>query len=115
LPLIEAAQHGMPIIARDIPVFREVAGEHAFYFTGGAPEDLADAISAWLALRERGEAPSSRGMPWLSWAQSTAQLLDVIIGERWYARWPADGDTTPVLRRRARRRLTPVEPSTPRA
>ncbi|MFZ2159654.1 MAG: glycosyltransferase, partial [Bradyrhizobium sp.] len=32
LPLIEAAQHGLPIIARDIPVFREVAREHAFYF-----------------------------------------------------------------------------------
>ena len=33
LPLIEAAQHGLPIIARDIPVFVEVAGEHAYYFT----------------------------------------------------------------------------------
>src|SRR5262249_2265090 len=30
LPLIEAAQHKLPIIARDIPVFREVAGESAF-------------------------------------------------------------------------------------
>jgi hypothetical protein len=69
-------------------VFREVAGEHAFYFTGRAPEELADAISTWLATRERGKAPSPEGMPWLSWAQSTAQLLDVIIGERRYARWP---------------------------
>jgi glycosyltransferase involved in cell wall biosynthesis len=115
LPLVEAAQRSLPIIARDLPVFREVAGEHAFYFTGRAPENLVDAISTWLALRERGEAPSSEGMPWLTWAQSTAQLLDVIIGERWYARWPADGETTPVLRRRAWRRLTPVKPSTPRA
>ena len=32
LPLIEAAQHKLPIIARDIPVFREVAGENAFFF-----------------------------------------------------------------------------------
>jgi len=88
LPLVEAARHGLPIIARDLPVFREVAGEYAFYFTGRAPEDLADAISTWLALRERGEAPSSKGMPWLTWAQSTAHLLDVILGGRWYARWP---------------------------
>jgi glycosyltransferase involved in cell wall biosynthesis len=88
LPLIEAAQHGMPIIARDIPVFHEVAGEHAFYFTGKAPEHLADAISTWLALRERGEEPSSKDLPWLTWTQSTAELLDVIRGERWYARWP---------------------------
>jgi glycosyltransferase involved in cell wall biosynthesis len=34
LTLIEAARHGLPIIARDIPVFREVAGEHAYYFRG---------------------------------------------------------------------------------
>lgn len=29
LPLIEAAQHGLPIMARDIAVFREVAKEYA--------------------------------------------------------------------------------------
>jgi glycosyltransferase involved in cell wall biosynthesis len=33
LPLIEAAQHKLPIVARDIPVFREVAGSHAHYFS----------------------------------------------------------------------------------
>jgi glycosyltransferase involved in cell wall biosynthesis len=88
LPLVEAAQHGLPIIARDLPVFREVAGEHAFFFTGRAPEELADAIATWLALRERGDAPSPEGIPWLTWAQSTAQLLDVILDRRSYARWP---------------------------
>ena len=31
LPLIEAAQHGLKLIIRDIPVFREVAGENAHY------------------------------------------------------------------------------------
>ena len=34
LPLIEAARHNLPILARDIPVFREVAGDHALYFSG---------------------------------------------------------------------------------
>ena len=29
LPLIEAARYGLPILARDLPVFREVAGKHA--------------------------------------------------------------------------------------
>jgi glycosyltransferase involved in cell wall biosynthesis len=99
LPLIEAAQHGMPIIARDIPVFHEVAGDHAFYFSGTAPEPLADAISAWLALRERGEEPLSTGMGWLSWAQSTEQLLDVILGGHWHERWRRTaGVATPNLR-----------------
>jgi len=87
LPLVEAAQHRLPIIARDLPVFREVAGEHAFYFIGNTADDLAAAISAWLSLRESGEAPSSEQMPWLTWAQSTAQLMDVIQNGRWYAHW----------------------------
>ena len=87
LPLVEAAQHGLPIIARDLPVFREVAGEHAFYFSGNTADDLAAAISAWLSLRESGGIPSSKDMPWLTWAQSTAQLMDIIQNDRWYARW----------------------------
>jgi glycosyltransferase involved in cell wall biosynthesis len=49
LPLIEAARHGLPIIARDIPVFREVAQEHALYFAG----DDGAALSAALQRQER--------------------------------------------------------------
>lgn len=79
LPLIEAAQHKLPIIARDIPVFREVAGEHAFYFGGLAPEDLASAIERWLALHASGQHPRSDAMPWLTWAQSAQQLLQRIL------------------------------------
>ncbi|WP_426192757.1 glycosyltransferase [Massilia sp. DWR3-1-1] len=78
LPLIEAAQQGLPIIARDIPVFVEVAGEHAFYFSGTSAADLADSISAWLALHARAAAPPSTGMPWLTWADSARQLLAAI-------------------------------------
>ena len=36
-PLIEAAQHKLPIIARDIPVFREVAGSCLLLQRFGAP------------------------------------------------------------------------------
>jgi glycosyltransferase involved in cell wall biosynthesis len=92
LPLIEAAQHGLPIIARDIPVFREVAGEHAFYFRGESAQALADALRNWLLL---GDAiPPSTGMPWLTWKQSSRQLLDVVLGKRWYRSWP-DGAASP--------------------
>lgn len=70
LPLIEAARHALPVIARDIPVFREVAGESAYYFGGDSPEDLKRAIGNWLALLEKGLAPKSEGMTWLTWAKS---------------------------------------------
>lgn len=81
LPLIEAAQHRLPIIARDIPVFREVAGRHAYYFSGQQPETLAKAIRSWLALYQAGRAPQSSSMPWLTWQQSTKRLLDIVLTE----------------------------------
>lgn len=79
LPLIEAAQHKLPIIARDIPVFREVAGEHAFYFTGLEAEYLAVAIRRWLELHSQGKIPLSDNMRWLTWQQSAEQLLQAIL------------------------------------
>ncbi len=84
LPLIEAARHGLPIIARDIPVFREVAGSHAFYFQGESPEALSKAIQEWLALNASDKAPSSLNMPWQTWQESAAQLLQIIINNNWY-------------------------------
>jgi glycosyltransferase involved in cell wall biosynthesis len=88
LPLVEAARHRLPIIARDIPVFREVVGDHALYFEGTAPEALADAIRHWLALRAEGAVPRSDRVRWLTWKESTRQLLDVVLGDRWYRTWP---------------------------
>jgi len=76
LPLIEAAQHKLPIIARDIPVFREVAGEHAFYFDGKEPVELAAAIQDWLKLYKSNKHPSSDSIPWLTWKESAVQLLE---------------------------------------
>lgn len=80
LPLIEAAQHKLPIIARDIPVFREVAGLHAYYFDGSPGNGLAQAIKSWLELYETGHQPVSTLMPWLTWKRSATQLIDVVIG-----------------------------------
>ena len=75
LPLIEAAQFKVPIIARDIPVFREVGGRHVTYFRGDMGEDLATAVLAWLALYKTGSHQRSDEMPWLTWRESTKQLL----------------------------------------
>lgn len=74
LPLIEAAQHGLPVIARDIAVFREVAGQHAHYFQGDTAQALNEAILEWLALYRTGDHPRSDDMPWLTWSQSADAL-----------------------------------------
>ncbi|TWI56486.1 glycosyltransferase involved in cell wall biosynthesis [Pseudomonas duriflava] len=74
LPLIEAAQFGLPIIARDIPVFREIAEANAHYFKGSKAEDLSKEVKAWLDLRKSGLHPSSSNMKWLTWKQSAEQI-----------------------------------------
>ena len=79
LPLVEAARHKLPIIARDIPAFREVAGDHAHYFPGMDAQSLADAVRAWLALHATGTVPCSDTMPWQTWKQSTEQLLKALF------------------------------------
>jgi len=75
LALIEAAHYGLPLIVRDIPVFREVAGEHAHYFEGMDPVDLATAVKKWIQLDQGGKSITSDGMPFLSWKQSSRELI----------------------------------------
>lgn len=94
LPLIEAAQQGIPILARDLPVFREVAQGHASYFTAATPAELAATLHQWLAALQAGTAPDSRALPWLTWNDSAQQLLDVVLQQQWYKELPGGSDTT---------------------
>jgi glycosyltransferase involved in cell wall biosynthesis len=79
LPLIEAAQHGIPIIARDIPVFREVAGTNAFYFKAESAEKLSNSLKQWLALHAAGSHPTSNNLRFLNWSESAQNLLGTIL------------------------------------
>ena len=92
LPLIEAAQHKLPIIARDIPVFREVAGDFAHFFPDDKdPEVLTTAVQEWLSLYRLSAHPRSNAMPWLTWKASAQQLLDAAMGAKPYKTWLPDG------------------------
>lgn len=79
LPLIEAAQHGLPIIARDIPVFREVANDNAYYFDSNDPNEIADRIRNWLSLYNISNHPSTQNMRWLTWKESASILLSKLM------------------------------------
>jgi glycosyltransferase involved in cell wall biosynthesis len=80
LPLIEAARYHVPIIARDLQVFREIAGESAYYFSGTAPEDLASAIATWIQFNSTCEAPRGARIRWLTWRESAQKLLEALPG-----------------------------------
>jgi len=91
LPLIEAAHYGLPVICRDIPVFREVAGEHASYFEGHDAVPLAEVLRRWMSDLAAGSVADSSRMPTLTWAQSTEQLLKVLFAQRPYITWSQGG------------------------
>jgi len=110
LPLVEAAGHGLPIIARRLPIFMEVAGEHAFYFEGYAASDLADAIRHWLQLNEQGKAPASVGMPRQSWKQSAQALMRLVLDGAWDCQWrPNPRHWFPVTDGRLQRQVGSLE------
>jgi len=48
LPMIEAFERGIPVLASDIPVLREVGGDTASYFDLEHPESLVDKLNTWL-------------------------------------------------------------------
>ncbi|MGM7763797.1 glycosyltransferase [Yersinia enterocolitica] len=79
LPLIEAARKSLPLIIRDIPVFREIAGECAFYFDSNDPEILSETIIEWIEKYENNTHPVSENLPWITWSDSASHLVDFLL------------------------------------
>jgi glycosyltransferase involved in cell wall biosynthesis len=76
LPLVEAMQRGLPAMASDIPVFREVGGEFMAYFSLNHPQSLADLV---LQYESSGVFPARRaleGWQWIGWREASEQLIN---------------------------------------
>ena len=79
-PLVEAMSSGLPIVASDLAVHREICGEAAVYFTRFSPEALAEQVVRLVAnpiatqeLRERARARSQD----FSWSRHVEALLNI--------------------------------------
>jgi glycosyltransferase involved in cell wall biosynthesis len=77
-PLVEAMASGLPVIASDLAVHREICGEAALYFPRFSPDALAELIiQTWqsaaqsAAMREKGLLRSRD----FSWDKHVEQLL----------------------------------------
>lgn len=79
LPLIEASQNKLDIIASDIAVFKEVAQKHALYFKNDDILSLSSTITEWLRLKADNMQPKSAGLRWKTWQESAQDLLKLII------------------------------------
>ena len=81
LPMIEAAHYGVPVIAADIPVFREVGGEGAVFFDLLDAESLAARVKETLTAQK--VAPKTSGVSWL---QSTQELVRILRDDAYQMR-----------------------------
>ena len=77
LPIVEAAQRGLPVIARDLPVFRELAEDKVYYFAAEDGYGLSLTIKDWINARALGLVPSCAGIRVLSWRESAARLAEL--------------------------------------
>ncbi|MFZ9502389.1 MAG: glycosyltransferase [Beijerinckiaceae bacterium] len=87
LPLIEAARHGSQVIARDIPVFREIGADGVSYFDGSSAAGLADFIESWLKMPQQ-DLPDPSRVRTQTWADAAEQAIDVAL-DRPHANWIA--------------------------
>lgn len=77
LPLVEAMSLGTPVVASDIPIFREVGGAGASYVDPDSPADFAAAVraleapGAWEAASAQARAQAAT----FSWDASAEALL----------------------------------------
>lgn len=79
LPVVEAFQRGVPVLCSDIPVFREIAEDRATFFGLATAQLLAHAITTFSAEHDPSTRLCRHPQPWLTWRQSTEQLLDSVL------------------------------------
>ncbi|BCW78723.1 glycosyltransferase family 1 protein [Pseudarthrobacter sp902506025] len=78
LPLVEAMAVGTPVIASEIPIFREVGADAALYVDPESPGQFADAVGQlqddvhWQDMSRRSIARAAE----FSWDESARQLVD---------------------------------------
>jgi glycosyltransferase involved in cell wall biosynthesis len=84
LPIVEAAQHQVPVLASDIPVFREVAGEGACYFGVDDQAALMQLVLEFSQLGSEERRTMAALVPILTWHESAAwalRLLESTFGQ----------------------------------
>lgn len=92
LPIVEAGYFGKPIIASDIPVFREVSAKSvgSAFFQVGDSRALADCIQTFVSHSPR--VVTKQAQAWENWEQSAERLREVVMHDKWYCRYvPEDG------------------------
>ncbi|MCD6026105.1 MAG: putative glycosyltransferase [Solimicrobium sp.] len=80
LPLIEASYFNKPVLARDLPVFREIADDNVSYFSSTGPQDLNHVLPLWLEKLdiETPVAKVTNPPELLTWRASCNELTKIL-------------------------------------
>jgi len=79
-PLVEAMASGLPVIASDLAVHREVCGDAALYFPAFSPDVLAETVCQAAQSPELLQGMSERGLERsrdFSWKKHVDQIVEV--------------------------------------
>lgn len=79
LPLVEAAIHKIPIIARDLEVFKEVSNGSATFFA--SDDQLPAVIAKWLDDFKESKHIKSDKIELVSWQESSIQAYKILTGD----------------------------------
>ena len=78
LPLVEAMQHGLPVLASDIPVFREIGDDYPEFFPPGDEGAIYDAVRRFADRRISHPNAMRAPRAWQSWSDSARTLLEKV-------------------------------------
>ena len=87
-PLVETMSSGLPVVASDTAVHREICGDAALYFSRFSPEELSSAVLKVADSPETWQQLSANGLrraAGFSWQDHVSRLLDLaheLVGER---------------------------------
>ena len=79
LPLIEAAKQNLPILARDIDVFREIIKGSGTYFSARDALELKVAIERWLGEFIRNTHLMSTELTISSWSECSNRIKNFLV------------------------------------
>ena len=82
LPLLEAAQHRLPVFCSDIPAHKEVAGKHAEYFDLGEKPDLIAARIVKILKKDTFGARKREVVRQFNWDRIYKDYLEPLLKER---------------------------------